>query len=86
VLDLDSSKAIETLLFAISDQSKRIEKSERRLGSKFVLEAHLQGKEAAGALGRSKGGSASNERGKNKSLHVVLLSLCLSTGQTMEKL
>jgi hypothetical protein len=72
VLDLDSSKAIELLLVAISDKAKRIEKSERRLGSKLVLEAHLQGRGAAGALGRSKGGSASNEGGKNSSLHVVL--------------
>jgi hypothetical protein len=69
VLDLDSSKAIELLLVAISDKAKRIEKPERRLGSKLVLEAHLQGRGAAGALGRSKGGGASNEGGKSSSLH-----------------
>jgi hypothetical protein len=68
VLQLDVTKTVETLLVGIIEESKRIEESERRLGTEFVLEGS-EGSGGLAGLGRSEGGSAGDERGNDGRLH-----------------
>ena len=68
VLDFDVSETVELFLITVFDESKRIEESERRLGSEGVLEGG-QGSRGHALLGRSKGSSGGDEGGKNSGLH-----------------
>ena len=50
VLDLDVTETVKLLLVTISDQTERIEESERGLGAELVLEGHVEGR-GGGLLG-----------------------------------
>jgi len=67
VLELDETKAVETVLVGIIEHTKGIEESERGLGSEFSLEGIEDGGGLAG-LGRGKGGGRAN-KGKGSELH-----------------
>ena len=68
VLDLDVSEALESLLVGVVKEAKRIEESERSLGSELGLEGVELGGGLAG-LGRGEGGSGANEGEGGDRLH-----------------
>ena len=70
MLDLNISEAVELLLVAISNNSKRIEESKGSLGTKFVLEGHVGGNRGLGGVLRGgEGGGRGDEGGDDGSLH-----------------
>lgn len=60
VLDLDVSEALESLLVGVVKEAKRIEESERSLGSELGLEGVELGGGLAG-LGMGEGGGGAND-------------------------
>ena len=68
MLELDVSKTVELFLVTIGDKSEGVEESERRLGTKLVLES-LQGCGCRGLFGRSEGGGRGDKGCKNSGLH-----------------
>ena len=79
VLDLDVSKTVELLLVAIGNNSKRIEESKRRLGTKGLLEG-VQGGGGGGLLGGGESRGGGDKGGKDGSLHLVISSLTKNCG------
>eukprot|EP00804_Cyclotella_cryptica_P006219 CCRYP_015277-RA/>CCRYP_015277-RA protein AED:0.47 eAED:0.45 QI:0/-1/0/1/-1/1/1/0/229 len=72
VLQLNITKTVETLLAGFVQQSKGIEESKRRLGTKLILEGGEGGGGLAG-LGRGKGGGRGDEGGDDGRLHFDLI-------------
>jgi len=69
MLDFNVSKTVESLLVNITiEESERIEESEWRLGSKFILEG-LDSSGGGRLLGRSKGGGGGDEGGEDGGFH-----------------
>jgi hypothetical protein len=69
VLDLNVTKAVETLLVLTGKLSERIEESERSLGTELVLEGHGDSGGLGSLLGRSEGGCGGNKGGDDNRLH-----------------
>jgi len=69
VLQLNKSKAVELLLVTIGNKSEGIEESQRRLGTKLVLEGLDGGGGAGSGLG-NKGRSGGEDRGGDNRLHL----------------
>lgn len=70
VLELDVSEAIEFLFVAITDETQRIVKAERGLGSKLLLKRHVGGDRGADrVLRRGESGSRGNKGGGDSELH-----------------
>jgi hypothetical protein len=69
VLDLDVTKAVESLLGLTVELSERIVESERSLGTELVLEGHGHSGGLGGLLGRSEGSSRGEEGGDDNRLH-----------------
>ena len=74
VLELNISETIETLLASTVEKAKRVELSKGLLGTKGILEG-TEGGGGSSLLGRGKGGSRGDERGKNGGLHFYLVVL-----------
>mmetsp|Transcript_45927 Transcript_45927/g.85399 ORF Transcript_45927/g.85399 Transcript_45927/m.85399 type:complete len:226 (+) Transcript_45927:126-803(+) len=72
VLDLDVTEAVEALLVGISEHAKRIEESERGLGTKLALEG-VEGGGSLANLGGGEGGGRASEEGSNGELHFELI-------------
>ena len=72
VLDLNVSKTIESVLVSVGNKSKRIEKTERRLGTKSIFES-AQGGAGGLLLGRGESSGGGDEGGKDGGLHGYLL-------------
>ena len=71
MLDLDVTKAVETLLGGITrKKSKRIEESKWRLGTKFILKGVVKSGRGDGLLGRSESSGGGDKGGKDGGLHV----------------
>ena len=64
-------RKLRTYLFlvSVSNHAKGIEKSKRRLGSKFILEG-LEGRGGGGLLGGGESGGGGEEGGENSRLHL----------------
>mmetsp|Transcript_28964 Transcript_28964/g.63813 ORF Transcript_28964/g.63813 Transcript_28964/m.63813 type:complete len:220 (-) Transcript_28964:44-703(-) len=62
VLDLDVTKAVETLLVGILKKAKRIEETKRGLNSKLTLEG-VEGGGGLANLGRGEGGGRTSKKG-----------------------
>ena len=76
VLDLDVTKAVETLLGGITrKKSKRIEESKWRLGTKFILKGVVKSGRGDGLLGRSESSGGGDKGGKDGGLHFVLTNI-----------
>jgi len=66
VLDLDVTKAVETLLGGITrKKTKRIEESKRWLGTKFILKGVVKSGRGDGLLGRSESSGGGDKGGKD---------------------
>ncbi len=74
VLDLDVSKTIESVLVSVGNQSQRIEKTKRRLGTKSIFES-AQGGAGGLLLSRGESSSGGDEGGKDGGLHGYLLCI-----------
>ena len=72
VLNLDVSKTVESGLVSVGDQSQRIVKTKRGLGTKSIFESAQR---SAGCLllGRGEGGGRGDKGGKDGGLHGQLL-------------
>ena len=68
VLDLNVTKAVESLLVGFVEESERIEESDRGLGAKLSLEGVERGGGLAG-LDRGEGGGGGGEGGEDSKLH-----------------
>ena len=69
VLELDVTKAVESLLVSSVEHTKRIPEAKRRLGTEFVLESHVEAGGGLAGLSRSKGGGGGDKGGKDGELH-----------------
>jgi hypothetical protein len=79
VLDFDVSEAVEGGLIISREHAKGIEKSKRRLDTKFVLEGRFQGGGRCLLRGRGEGGGAGKERCKDNSLHGFKFDFVMDT-------
>ena len=70
VLDLDITEAVETLLVSARKHAKRIEETDRGLGSELRLKG-IQGGGCLANLGRGEGGSRASKKGGDDKLHDV---------------
>ena len=68
VLDLDVSETVELLLVTVGNQAKRIEESERSLGTELAFEG-VEGSHLGGGLGWSESSSGGKEGCDDNRLH-----------------